>query len=158
MGLQLERAEVADAEVLAATSARTVDGGVLSIVFGRLTARSLSDDADVAPQTLRAEIVVHGRGSGWVSVEVRGAGLSDRPHGYAHATGWANGRRLRLLTGSDGEPAAAAVSAPVGADGVLRVSLLLLAQRDLAVTPSAAQCWVDTIDVRVIDAPQRRAA
>ena len=135
---------------------RTEDGQVLSVLFDRLAAESQAHDTDAAPQVGRAEGVVRCEGSGWVSVLVRGATFVVGEHGYAHAVGWANGRRLRATSDVPGEPFAAAVTAPVGADGALRLSLLLLAQRDLAVAGAAAACWVDSIDIVVVPRPRAR--
>ena len=95
-------------------------------------------------------------GSGWVSVQVRGASVLVGGHGYVHAMGWANGRHLRAASDVPGEPFATAVTAPVGADGALRLSLLLLAQRDLAEAGAAAACWVDSIDIMVVPDPRAR--
>lgn len=134
---------------------RTEDGQVLSVLFDHLASESQADDTDAVPQVRRAEGVVRCSGSGWVSVQLRGATAVVGDHGYAYAVGWANGRRLRAAGEVPGEPFATAVTAPVGADGALRLSLLLLAQRDLAVAASAAACWVDNIDIAV--APGTRA-
>lgn len=135
---------------------RTEDGQVLSVLFDSLTSESQADDTDAAPQVRRAEGLVRCEGGGWVSVQVRGATAVVGDHGYAHVVGWANGRRLRAASDVPGEPFATAVTAPVGADGALRLSLLLLAQRDLAEADSAAACWVDSIDIEVTPGPRAR--
>lgn len=137
-------------------STRTEDGQVLSVLFDRLQIESARDDADTAPQVLRAEVVIQCRGSGWVAVEVRGATAAAGGHGYAHATGWANGRRLVPAAHAPDEPFVTSVAAPVAADGSLRLSLLLLAQRDLGSADSAAACWVDSIDIAVLPDPKAR--
>jgi hypothetical protein len=141
---------------LGMSGTRTEDGQVLSVLFDRLTAESQADDSDAAPQVSRAEGVVRCEGTGWVSVQVRGATGVAGDHGYAYALGWANGRRLRAASDAFGEPFAAAVTAPVGSDGLLRLSLLLLAQRDLAEAGSGAKCWVDSIDIAVTPDPAAR--
>lgn len=133
---------------------RTVDGQVLSVLFDDLQVDSSESDVDAAPQVCRAEGVLQCEGTGWVAVQVRGAALSVGTHGFAHALGWANGRRLRAAPLAPGEPFAASVTAPVGSDGRLRLSLLLLAQRDLGLPDSAAACWVDSIDITVVPDPQ----
>ena len=135
---------------------RTDDGQTLSVLFDRLVSESQPDDRDAAPQVSRAEGLVNCEGSGWASVQVRGATVVAGDHGYAHALGWANGRRLRPVSEILGEPFAAAVTAPVGPDGLLRLSLLLLAQRDLADAASGAACWVDSIDIMVTPGPRKR--
>ena len=157
MDLMLDRVEF-DGDSAGARFTRTEDGGVLAILFDRLVVQSDAADVDAAPQTARLEAQVVGKGSGWVSVMVRGMVISSDPHGYAHVAGWANGRRMRAASPAVDEPFAAAVAAPVGADGRLRLSLLLLAQRDLGVANSAAQCAVDSIDIEVIDSPTKEVA
>lgn len=136
---------------------RTEDGQVLSLIFDSLQVSSSPDDVDDAPEVRRAEGVVQCEGEGWVSVQIRGASVSAGSHGYAHMLAWANGRRLRAADQPVDEPFATAVTAPVGRDGRLRLSLLLLAQRDLATPGTAATCWVDTIDIEVVPAPAARA-
>ena len=160
MSLRLSSASFDDAS-LGARSTHTDDGQVLSILFDSLHAESAAADTDAVPQTRRAEGVVTGIGSGWVSVQVSGTMLADGAHGYAHVLGWANGRRLRASAtateaGAD-EPFVATVSAPIGADGQLRLSLLLLAQRDLGGDGTAAACWIDSVDIEVVAAPRQRA-
>lgn len=156
MTLQLSTASFEDAG-LGAHSTRTDDGQVLSVLFDQLQIDSAQADVDAVPQVRRAEGVVHCEGSGWVSVQVRGATAAAGGHGYAHVTGWANGRRLLPAAHAPDEPFVTAVAAPVGRDGRLRLSLLLLAQRDLGSTDSAAACWVDSIDITVLPDAQSRA-
>lgn len=138
-------------------STRTEDGQVLSVLFDRLQIESARHDTDAAPQALRAEGVVQCRGSGWVVVEVRGATAAAGGHAYAHATGWANGRRLAPAPHAVDEPFVTSVTAPVASGGSLRLSLLLLAQRDLDSANSAAACWVDSIDITVLPEPKAHA-
>lgn len=136
----------------------TDDRQVMSVLFDDLKAESTRTDVDSAPQVRRAEAKVMCSGRGWVSVQVRGTTAKVGGHGYAHALGWANGRRLRAAhaSGETDEPFIAAVVAPVGGDGRLRLSLLLLAQRDLEIPDSAAACWVDSIDIAVLPDPRGR--
>ena len=141
---------------LGMSGTRTDDGQVLSVLFDRLASESQAADIDVAPAFRRAEGLVHCEGSGWVAVQVRGATNLVGDHGYAYVLGWANGRRLRATSDVSGDPFAATVTAPVGAVGELRLSLLLLAQRDLADADSAAACWVDSIDIVVAPGPRAR--
>lgn len=156
MSLQLRTVSFDDSS-LGAHSTRTDDGQTLSVLFDHLHVESALADVDAAPQVLRAEGVVHCEGSGWVSVEVRGTTVASDGHGYAHATGWANGRRLLPAAHAPDEPFVTSVAAPIGADGRLRLSLLLLAQRDLESTNSSAACWVDTIDIMVLPRAKGRA-
>lgn len=155
MSLKLNAATFEDAS-LAVRGTCTEDRTVFSLLFDNLVAQSQTDDNDAAPATQRAEGVVRCEGSGWVSVLVRGAVAVAGEHGYAHAFGWVNGRRIRATPREPDEPFSAAVAAPVGADGQLRISLLLLAQRDLASSSSAALCAVDSIDISVLPARQTR--
>ncbi len=155
MTLQLLSVSFEDTS-LGMNGTRTEDGQVLSVLFDRLASESQADDIDATPQVRRAEGLVQCEGSGWVSVQVRGATAVVGDHGYAHAVGWANGRRLRAVSDVPGEPFATAVTAPVGLNGVLRLSLLLLAQRDLAEAGSAAACWIDSIDIVVTPGPRAR--
>ncbi|OYV02365.1 MAG: hypothetical protein CFE45_00645 [Burkholderiales bacterium PBB5] len=72
-------------------------------------------------------------------------------------------RRAEGVVNCDGsgafdEPFSASVTAPVGPDGLLRLSLLLLAQRDLVEVGSGAACWVDSIDIAVTPDPRARRA
>lgn len=156
MGLKLNAATFEDAS-LAVRGTRTDDRTVFSLLFDNLVAQSQADDHDAAPATRRAEGVVQCEGSGWVCVLVRGAVAVAGEHGYAHAFGWANGRRLRATPRAADEPFSAAVAAPVGPDGQLRISLLLLAQRDLASSDSGALCAIDSIDISVLPAGPTRS-
>jgi len=149
MSLKLNAATFEDTS-LAVRGTRTDDRTVFSLLFDNLVAQSQADDNDAWPATRRAEGVVQCEGSGWVSVLVRGAIAVVGEHGYAHAFGWVNGRRLRATPRLPDEPFSAAVAAPVAADGQLRISLLLLAQRDLASSSSGALCAVDSIDIGVL--------
>ena len=136
------------------SQAVTADGSALSVIFDQLVARSGTSDTDPMPQTVRLDGEVLCAGHGWVTVQARGAGLSSDAHGYAHATVWANGRRLRSEPAAANEPFVSAVVAPVEGRGI-RLSVLLLAQRDLGIAGSAAECWLDTLDIQVIDHPRR---
>ena len=131
---------------------RTDDGQILSVLFDFLGVESAAADIDALPQTVHVNGTVRCEGQGWVTVHARGAVVVAGEHGYAHAMGWANGRRLRLKARSTGEPISASVTAPVGADGLLRLSLLLLAQRDLTLPDSAAALWLDSLDIEVVPA------
>lgn len=154
MNLKLSSASFEDAS-LGMHGTRTDDGQILSVLFDHLQAASEATDHDAMPQVRRAEGVVQCEGQGWVSVQVRGATAAAGSHGYAHALGWANGRRLQAAARTPDEPFVAAVAAPVGSDGRLRLSLLLLAQRDLGSPSAAAACWIDSIDIAVL--PDQRA-
>ena len=153
MALRLSSASFEDA-TLGMQGSRTDDGQALSVLFDRLQVESATADTDTSPQVQRAEGVVQCEGSGWVSVQVRGATAVAGSHGYAHALGWANGRRLRAPASVPDEPFVNAVVAPVSDGGQLRLSLLLLAQRDLLSPRSAAACWIDSIDIAVVPEPR----
>ena len=154
MTFQLLSADFDDAS-LGVHSTRTDDGQVLSVLFDHLEVESQAEDDDAAPQVRRAEGTVQCQGAGWVSLEVRGNVTVVGSHGFAHVLGWVNGLRLRSSTLGLDEPFSATVSAPVGANGRLRISLLLLAQRDLTAPATGAQSVVHSIDIRVIASRQR---
>jgi hypothetical protein len=149
MSLKLDAATFEDAS-LGVRGTRTEDRLVFSLLFDNLVAQSQADDKDAAPATRRAEGVVRCEGTGWVTVLVRGSVVVAGEHGYAHAFGWVNGRRLRATPGGPDEPFSASVTAQVGADGQLRISLLLLAQRDLGSSNSGALCAIDSVDISVL--------
>jgi len=153
MALTLLSASFED-EQLGVHGTRTDDGQVVSVLFDYLSVESSASDGDAIAQTVRANGTVRCEGTGWVTVHARGAALVAGEQGYAHAMGWANGRRLRLPAPATGEPISASVTAPVGADGLLRLSLLLLAQRDLTAPNSAAALWLDSLDIEVVPARQ----
>ena len=158
MTMELRSASFEDVS-LGMNGTSTDDRQVMSVLFDDLKAQSTRTDVDAAPQVRRAEGEVMCSGSGWASVQVRGTTAMVGGHGYAHALGWANGRRLCAAhaSGEPDEPFIAAVVAPVGNDGRLRLSLLLLAQRDLEFPDSAAACWVDSIDIAVLPGPRGQA-
>lgn len=155
MALQMLSASFGDASPGPYSSTATEDRRVLSLLFDELVVKSERTDTDAAPQVRRVEGVIQCAGTGWISVQVRGAALVAGLHGFAHVAGWINGRRLRVQAQGPDEPFCSATAAPVGADGQLRISLLMLAQRDLASADSAAQCWVDSIDLAVMDWPRQ---
>jgi hypothetical protein len=134
---------------LGVTGTRTDSGNALSVLFDNLQADSQATDLDDAPQLRRAEGTVQCEGQGWVDVLVRGQAWMAGEHDQAQVMGWVNGRRLRATASGHGEPFSASVSARVGAAGRLRMSLLLLAQRDLHNAGSGALCAVDSIDITV---------
>lgn len=146
MALKLISASFEDSS-LGAQSTSTPDGQVLSILFERLSAESQASDKDLQPQIGRAEGVVRSEGQGSVTVQVRGSSEVAGSHGYGHVMGWANGQRLHVNTDEFGNFVGVCTSL-VKREG-LRISLLLLAQRDLAHENSAAACWIDTIDLLV---------
>lgn len=149
MSLKLHTAIFEDA-ALGVRGTRTDDGTQFSLLFDSLLADSQVSDTDFTPAVRRAEGVIQCDGSGWVSVLVRGRTIVVGEHGYAHVTGWVNGRRLRPAPSGPDEPFSAATAAPVGPSGHLRISLLLLAQRDLAASDSGALCVVDSMDISVL--------
>jgi hypothetical protein len=155
MSIRFLDAQFDDAS-LGVHSSRTDDGQVLSILFDRLQSQSTPQDNDAAPELGRAEGTCRYEGSGWISVQVRGSTATTGPHGYAHAFGWVNGRRLQLAPSSSDNQIHASVVLPVDSGAPLRLSLLLLAQRDLAEVGSTAACWVDSIDIQVVPAPRNR--
>lgn len=154
MSLSLESARF-DNMSLGVSGSRSPDGRHFSLLFDRLFADSQPQDESATPQCLRVEGLLRCAGQGWLSLQVRGGCQLSGGHGMAQALVWANGRRIALLPDRQDEPLAGATTARVGPDGELRLSLLLLAQRDLADPGSGALCWIDSIDLSVIE-PTRR--
>lgn len=136
---------------------KTDSGDALSVLFDRLTIESGPQDTDPRPNAFRLDGSIECHGDGWVHVDLRGYALSTDPHGYAHIAAWVNGRRMIAAPAGADEPVSAGLSAPVRS-GTLRISLLLLAQRDLASASSTAACGVDSLDLRVVAPRQRRQA
>lgn len=149
MTLKLLQPEFADAR-LGLSFTHTEDRQVLSLLFERLSIESQTDDTGQPPEVLRAEGTVQVSGSGWVSLQVRGSGVLTGDHGLAHGLLWANGRKLRLSAQGQDTQYAAACAVPLRHSEPLRLSLLLLAQRDLQQAGSGAGFWVDSIDIAVL--------
>ncbi|MFG6457039.1 hypothetical protein [Roseateles sp. BYS96W] len=156
MSLQL-RSVSFETDASIAHVAQTDSGNALSVLFDNLVVRSGAADKDAQPQALRLDGEVQCTGRGWVTIQVRGQGLSTDRHGYAHLSAWANGRRLHAAAAGLDEPFSASVAVPVDAERI-QLSLLLLAQRDLNAANSAAECAVDSIDLLVIAPSARRSA
>lgn len=150
MTLTLESARFDNID-LGVSGSRSPDGRHFSLLFDRLFAESQPQDAQTLPQLIRAEGLLRCSGQGWLSLQVRGGCQLMGAHGLAQVMVWANGRRIVLLPDSSAPPQADATTAAVGADGELRLSLSLLAQRDLAEPGSGALCWVDSIDLSVVE-------
>lgn len=134
---------------------RTDSGNTLSVLFDDLTVSSDRQDIDPQPTALRLDGSLRCEGAGWVTVDLRGYALSTAPHGYAHVSAWINGRRMLALPSGEDEPISASLTAPV-TRGLLHISMLLLAQRDLTVDSSSAGCGVDSLDIRVVEPRVRR--
>lgn len=155
MPLQLLSAEFDDAR-LGVSSTRTEDGQVLSVLFENLAIESQPDDQTQQPEVRRAEGTVQVAGTGWVTLQVRGTGVHTGDHGLAHGLLWANGRKLRLSPLGADTQYAAACAVPLRNGEPLRLSLLLLAQRDLQQAGSGAGFWVDSIDFAVHEPATRQ--
>jgi len=155
MPLTLDAAVFANSQ-LDVKGTRTEDGQTLSILFGALSATSEVDDVDPAPDAVHADGEIRCTGTGWVEVQVRGAGHLSDARGLAHVVVWANGKRSSLTADAEEEPLFGALTCRVVDGEPLRISLTLLAQRDLSSPTSAAACWVDSIDIKTLDVKPSR--
>lgn len=139
---------------LGAHAARTDDGRAFSILFDAFGAECRP--ADGSARLARAEGFIQCEGRGWLSLSVRGALSSTGAHGFAHLLGRANGQRLQAAATEGGGPFDATLVVAVDRDSRVRLSLLLLAQRDFAEARSTAACWVDSLDIVVFERPLPR--
>lgn len=154
MSLQLQSASF-EADSSGFHVSRTDSGNALSVLFDHVVVKSGPQDADPRPQVIRLDGGITYQGHGWVHVDLRGYALSTHPQGYAHISAWIDGRRMMAAPAGPDEPVSASLSAPVNG-GTLRVSVLLLAQRDLAAGTSTAACGLDSLDFIVTDRRGRR--
>jgi hypothetical protein len=148
MALTINSATFEDCS-LGAHAARSADGQGFSIMFDALSAHShgASEGARVA----RGEGYIQCRGRGWVAVSVRGELAAGGRHAFAHVLGRVNGRSFQAGCSGAEEPFDTSIVAAVDDAGGLRVSLLLIAQGDPMQGQPAAGCWVDSIDLVVVD-------
>jgi hypothetical protein len=130
-------------------AARTSDGQAFSILFDALGAQS--GGAQHGARVARGEGYIQCRGRGWVAVSVRGALVAGGRHAFAHLLGRANGRRFEASCSGVDEPFDTRIVTAVDDEGRVRVSLLLIAQGDPMEDEDGAACWVDAIDVVVVE-------
>ena len=136
------------------SSTRTDDGSAVSVLFNDFKADSNPSDnsqtAEVA--TVNFEIPVAAYDSKFVLIEARGFCVSTGPHSWARFIIWVNGQRIaqpQSDTIDDGS-FYAAMRVNVTQKSVLRVSVTLLAQRDLFEANSTAQCGLDSLDFSAV--------
>lgn len=139
----------------------TDDGQILSLLFD--AANVISDGADTTAcpvsRQLDLEIPCSGSGSALVRLEMSGARSNAGLHSWNHAFILVNGKRLPVpaavgTNANGGENWYGALTLAVHARCALRVSISLLAQRDLADNSSTAQIGLDSIDLQVIKQKQ----
>lgn len=143
-----------------AGSALTGDGSVLSIIFDKFKADSNPNDKALAAEAnvLNFEVPITPAGSGLVRVEARGFMATSGAHSWVHAVIWVNGQRVVPISnhGEINENFYAALCVDATGQTKLRVSVTLLAQRDLALLGSDAQVVLDTLDFSALASPQAR--
>lgn len=144
----------------AASSTRTSDGSILGIIFDKFKADSSpSDQTQSAEATvLNFEVPITPAGSGLVRIEARGFMATSGAHSWVQAVIWVNGQRMVPISnnGEKNENFYAALCVNATGQTKLRVSVTLLAQRDLALLGSDAQVVLDTLDFSALASPQVR--
>jgi hypothetical protein len=142
------------------SSTRTFDGSVVSIVFDIFKADSNTNDKTQSAEAtiLNFEVPVCPAGSGLVRVEARGFMATIGAHSWVQAVMWVNGQRMVPISnsGETNEKFYAALCVDATGQTKLRVSVTLLAQRDLALLGSDAQLVLDTLDFSALASPQVR--
>jgi hypothetical protein len=137
------------------SSTRTSDGSVVSIVFDKFKANSDTNDKTQSAEAtiLNFEVPVSPGGSGLVRVEARGFMATIGAHSWVHAVMWVNGKRMVPISnnGETSENFYAALCVDAAGQTALRVSLTLLAQRDVALPRSSAQVVLDVLDFSVLE-------
>lgn len=131
--------------------ARTDDGHQMSLLLQDFCAVSQPSQGCADPSSRQLDLWLPCTGQGWVLTQLRGSAISTGGHGWAELLAWVNGRPLRARAMPPDEPLL--VSTKALAHGGLRLSLLLLAQRDLEDPASTAGCWVDSIDLTTMVSP-----
>lgn len=136
-------------------STNTDDGSVVSVVFDAMCADSqLSDQTQSAEATvLNFEVPLVANPYGLVRIEARGFMATVGEHSWTQAVIWVNGQRMspRSNPSEFNENFYAAMCVDTRDKSALRVSVTLLAQRDLAVSSSSAQVTLDTLDFSVLN-------
>lgn len=139
----------------AVSTTQTENGLVTSVLFDELKADSSTCDSTPTVESAVMNFVVpltEGIQK-FVRIEARGSRGIAGPHSWAHALVWVNGQRLRIPSNQANltEPWYASSQLNVQGKTELRVSVTLLAQRDMSELNSAAQCVLDSLDFEVID-------
>lgn len=144
----------------AASSTQTEDGRVVSVIFEDLKAdSSIRDSApSVESKVMNFAIPLAEGSQKFVRVHARGFRAVAGLHSWALALVWINGQRMRIPSNqaSLSESWYAAALVNVQGKTELRVSVTLLAQRDMSEQSSAAQCALDSLDFEAIDGKDKR--
>lgn len=143
-----------------AGNAYTNDGSVLSIIFDACKVESNPSDQTQAAEVkvLNFEVPVAAGSNAIVRIEARGFMAAQGPHSWVHGMLWVNGKRMVPIQndGCVNQNFYAALSVKSQGVTALRVSITLLAQRDLAVVQSDAQLVLDTLDFSVLTPAKER--
>ena len=139
------------------STTKTDDGSVISVVFDAMRADSQpSDQTQSAEATiLNFEVPLVANSQSLVRIEARGFLATVGAHSWVHAVMWVNGRRMVPISnnGEISENFYAALCVDTAGQSALRVSLTLLAQRDLSLQESSSQIALDTLDFSLLAIP-----
>lgn len=143
-----------------ASSTYTNDGSVLSIIFNACKVESNPSDQTQAAEVkvLNFDVPVVASSNSLVRIEARGFMATEGPHSWVHGMIWVNGKRMMPIQNEKDVNQNFYTALTVKTQGVtaLRVSITLLAQRDLAITQSDAQIVLDTLDFSVLTPAKER--
>ena len=142
------------------SSTRTDDGVAMSIIFDNFKVQSNPTDQTQSAESavLNFEVPLAADSTGMVRVEARGFMATSGAHSWVHAVTWINGQRMEPISnsGESNENFYAALCVDATGQTQLRVSVTLLAQRDLALLGSESQVMLDTLDFTALSSPQAR--
>lgn len=139
---------------LSTSATFTDDKRICSILLTGARVESLPSDSNPAPdgKVFEIEVGFTTEKKAKVKVEARGARLLAGVHSWAHALIWANGQRLPLAPENadplDSTFYTAAISTAQPGEP-LRISVSLIAQRDLGEAASQASFELDSLDITV---------
>ena len=132
----------------------------MSIIFEKFRADSAPSDQTQSAESalLNFDVPLAAGSKGMVRVEARGYLATVGAHSWAHAVIWVNGQRMMPISNSGevSENLYAALYVDGAGQSALRVSVTLLAQRDLTLPESNAQITLDTLDFSGFISPQER--
>ncbi len=152
MSLKLIAVNFTSASIGTASS-QTDDRKTLSVLFDDLVASHQPQDGHDQPQVARLDGAIQCEGAGWVAIQVRGGCHVAGVMGLAHAMVWVNRKPLGLIPLASEDAGLAAATVRVSAGEPISLSLTALAWRDMTDRHSAAECWIDSIDIQVLDHP-----
>ncbi len=142
------------------SATRTDDGSVLAVIFNACKAESTPNDQTQSAEAavLNFEVPLATGSNGLVRVEAHGFMGTAGSHSWVHAIMWVNGKRMVPISnnGDTSENFYAALCIDVAGQSALRISVTLLAQRDLAIPTSSAELVLDTLDFAVLPIVQLR--